>query len=307
MGFFTNLRKRIGLGGALFLYGLFRAVPFLLAIFVPLLAGAKMLVADIDTIATQLPDWTSLVTLLFVGFAFAGIGTLYEARLNDMAERDEAAKADKAESKPIAEQGDTKPPPATDKDNPPCVRKGCTRNGKIPSNPLCSQCHSAWIKQKPLRCAKCGYKHTNRPLCKHCYHKWRKENEPADAAATTSAGGDFRSKYPAIHRTTDGHFVRSKAEILIDNYLYAAGIAHTYERKLPMAAEDVYCDFYLPDKDVYIEYWGRNDPEYLRNKARKLAVYKKHNLNLIELHDTEVQNLDDHLPRLLRQFGITVA
>lgn len=47
----------------------------------------------------------------------------------------------------------------------------------------------------------------------------------------------FRHKFEATHRTTDGHFVRSKAEMLIDNWLYMAEIVHAYERKLPQHKE----------------------------------------------------------------------
>lgn len=55
-------------------------------------------------------------------------------------------------------------------------------------------------------------------------------------------GGDggertFRDRFPARHRTTDGHLVRSKAELLIDNWLYMAGIVHAYERRLPIQEE----------------------------------------------------------------------
>jgi hypothetical protein len=44
----------------------------------------------------------------------------------------------------------------------------------------------------------------------------------------------FRARFPAQFRATDGHFVRSKAEMLIDNWLYMAEIVHAYERKLPV-------------------------------------------------------------------------
>jgi hypothetical protein len=111
-------------------------------------------------------------------------------------------------------------------------------------------------------------------------------------------------KLQATHRTTDGHYVRSKAEMIIDNWLYMAEIVHAYERKLPIE-ENVYCDFYVPTGKVYIEYWGYdNDPKYLARKEKKLAVYKNHGLKLIELHDTDIQNLDDILPRLFLKFGV---
>lgn len=114
----------------------------------------------------------------------------------------------------------------------------------------------------------------------------------------------FRHKFEATHRTTDGHFVRSKAEMLIDNWLYMAEIVHAYERKLPIE-EEMYCDFYIPTGKVYIEFWGyENDEKYLARKQEKLALYQKYNFNLIELTDKEVLNLDDILPRLLLKFGV---
>jgi len=114
----------------------------------------------------------------------------------------------------------------------------------------------------------------------------------------------FREKFEAKHRSADGHFVRSKAEMLIDNWLYMAEIVHAYERKLPIE-EDVYSDFYIPTGKVYIEYWGyENDPRYLARKKNKIELYRKYGFNLIELQDKEVQNLDDILPRLLLKYGV---
>ncbi|NCU39971.1 hypothetical protein EOL99_03715 [Candidatus Falkowbacteria bacterium] len=93
--------------------------------------------------------------------------------------------------------------------------------------------------------------------------------------------------------------------MLIDNWLYMAEIVHAYERKLPIE-EDVYSDFYIPTGKVYLEYWGfEEDEKYLNRKKQKIEIYKKYGFNLIEICDKEVQNLDDHLPRLLLKFGIT--
>jgi len=115
---------------------------------------------------------------------------------------------------------------------------------------------------------------------------------------------EFREKFEAKHRSTDGHFVRSKAEMLIDNWLYMAEIVHAYERKLPIE-ENVYCDFYIPTGKVYIEYWGyENDSKYLHRKKEKIAIYEKYGFKLIELNDNDVLNLDDTLPRLLLKHGV---
>jgi hypothetical protein len=119
-----------------------------------------------------------------------------------------------------------------------------------------------------------------------------------------SADDGFREKFEAKHRATDGHFVRSKAEMLIDNWLYMAEIVHAYERKLPIE-ESVYSDFYIPTGKVYIEYWGfENNPKYLERKKKKIELYEKYGFNLIQLEDKEVQNLDDILPRLLLKYGV---
>ncbi|WP_263833727.1 hypothetical protein [Sulfurospirillum oryzae] len=117
---------------------------------------------------------------------------------------------------------------------------------------------------------------------------------------------DFRERYPATHRTKDGHFVRSKAEMIIDDWLYSENIVHAYEKMLPIQ-ENVYSDFYLPQGKVYIEFWGlENDQKYNARKEQKKEIYKKHNVNLIELTDKEIAKLDDVLPRMLIKYGINI-
>ena len=117
---------------------------------------------------------------------------------------------------------------------------------------------------------------------------------------------NFRDNYPANFRTQDGHRVRSRAELVIDNILYQYGLAHAYERKLPID-EDVLSDFYIPKGNVYIEFWGmENDPKYVERKKKKIEIYKKYDIPLIELTDDDIQNLDDHLPKKLLKYGIKV-
>ncbi len=116
----------------------------------------------------------------------------------------------------------------------------------------------------------------------------------------------FREKFDAKHRTKDGHYVRSRAEVIIDNTLYDYGLVHAYEKKVPIE-EELYTDFYLPNGKVYIEYWGMGDePKYLERKKYKQWLYKKYELKLIELNDDDILNLDDHLPKKLLKFGIKV-
>ncbi|CAL67539.1 hypothetical protein [Christiangramia forsetii] len=118
---------------------------------------------------------------------------------------------------------------------------------------------------------------------------------------------DFRVKFPANLRTPDGHYVRSRAELLIDDFLYKNGIVHAYERKVNID-EDMYCDFYIPSQKVYIEYWGLEENEkYAFRKKIKQELYKKYNIKLIELNDKDILNLEERLASKLRKHNIIVG
>lgn len=117
---------------------------------------------------------------------------------------------------------------------------------------------------------------------------------------------NFREKFPANFRTKDGHMVRSRAEVIIDNALYDYKLAHAYERKLPIE-EEMYSDFFIPTENVYIEFWGmEDDPKYAERKRAKIELYKKYDFKLIELNDNDISNLDDFLPKKLLKFNIKV-
>ena len=118
---------------------------------------------------------------------------------------------------------------------------------------------------------------------------------------------DPRKRSPARYRTMGGHYVRSRAEWMIDAWLFHHGINHVYERKLPVA-EDAISDFYLPLGNVYIEFWGKeDDANYARRMREKQEIYRRNDLRLISLTDAELYSLDDHMPRLLRDYGIGIV
>lgn len=124
---------------------------------------------------------------------------------------------------------------------------------------------------------------------------------------TQQPNGDYREKWEAKHRTLDGHYVRSRAEVIIDNLLYQYGLVHAYERKIIIGDEEVLSDFYLPAGKVYIEFWGMEaDEKYSNRKKKKIEFYKKNDIPLIQLNDNDILSLDDHLPRKLKDYGIKV-
>lgn len=63
-------------------------------------------------------------------------------------------------------------------------------------------------------------------------------------------------------------------------------------------------DFYLPEFDLYIEYWGMNTPEYNDNKLQKRVLYQRAGKKLISLSYREFDTLEsvlaDKLARYIR-------
>jgi len=128
--------------------------------------------------------------------------------------------------------------------------------------------------------------------------------QDAEAHATDKSISSFRQKFEAKHRTLDGHYVRSKGELIIDNWLYMNGIIHAYDRQLPIE-QNVLSDFYLPSGKVYLQYWGNGTGEVSETERQAIRqIYEQHNFALIEVLPEEVSQLDDVLPARLKTFGI---
>ena len=126
---------------------------------------------------------------------------------------------------------------------------------------------------------------------------------PEEAADKTEG---FREKFPPTIRASDGHMVRSRAEAMIDAWLYENRVVHAYE-KLVRVEQKMYCDFYLPEYDLYIEFWGlESNQKYKARKERKLEIYRQNDLRLVEIKNEHINNLDDYLMGQLVKFGYKV-
>ena len=97
----------------------------------------------------------------------------------------------------------------------------------------------------------------------------------------------------------DGHVVKSKGELIIDNYLYIYGIKHFYEKTIKINGNPIKYDWFLPDIKLYIEYWGFYGKEYEARKKEKIRLYNKGKLDLLsienEMFDDIYKNLDERL------------
>ena len=45
---------------------------------------------------------------------------------------------------------------------------------------------------------------------------------------------------------------------------------------------------------------------YIKRKEKKIELYKKYGINLIEIDNDKIGNLDDHLPKELLKFGVSL-
>lgn len=71
------------------------------------------------------------------------------------------------------------------------------------------------------------------------------ENQIQTEQTTDSVYDDFRTNFPPNLRTKDGHQVRFRAEVIIDNALYDYGLAHAHERKLSIEGMFILIFIYL--------------------------------------------------------------
>lgn len=111
-----------------------------------------------------------------------------------------------------------------------------------------------------------------------------------------------QSTHPNKFICIDGHKVRSKGELIIDNFLYLSGLKHEYEKKLTTNFGIIVPDWYLPSLDIYIEYWGFSGERYERRKQEKLGFYERAKLTVISIDNSMFDDIYLKLGRIFDHF-----
>lgn len=107
--------------------------------------------------------------------------------------------------------------------------------------------------------------------------------------------GSRKKSFQSISK--DGHIVKSSSELEIDDWLFNNRIQHIYEKKIGFG--NFKCDFYIPDANLYIEYFGLISVKSYREKTvRKLKAYKQLGLNLLPIFPKD--NIQQKLSFLLQ-------
>lgn len=95
-------------------------------------------------------------------------------------------------------------------------------------------------------------------------------------------------------RGIDGHFLDSDKEKQIDDLLFSLAIPHAIHYNVPEITErTVNCDWYipvLPNKGIYMEYFGMDTNDYIQNAEEKIELYNKYNLKLIRIQKDETMD-----------------
>jgi len=113
-----------------------------------------------------------------------------------------------------------------------------------------------------------------------------------------------RKQYGTRSTTKLGVEVRSRAEQEIADYFDSIGLRYEYERELEsglwiFTKKVSSPDFYLPDFDVYVEYWGMlgvdnnyDRSKYTRAMKYKMARYHDLGVKFISIYPDNLKNLD---------------
>ncbi len=123
--------------------------------------------------------------------------------------------------------------------------------------------------------------------------------------------GDFfdwlfgsKQEYGVKSVTERGEEVRSIAERKIADYFTKSNINYVYEREAKTKgiffdSKISSPDFYLPDYDVYVEYWGLVDvgdyetrKRYEKKMRWKMAQYHENKIKFISIYPSNMENLD---------------
>lgn len=86
--------------------------------------------------------------------------------------------------------------------------------------------------------------------------------------------------------TDRGDKVLSSGELIISNWLYSHNLDYVYDKLLPNS--NFRCDFYLPQLNIYIEYFGLNGVSFYDEVMyKKIKFYKDNNLKSIQIFPSD--------------------
>ncbi len=106
----------------------------------------------------------------------------------------------------------------------------------------------------------------------------------------------------------DGTVVQSEGERRIAEWLTAHGLTYRYDAKYRIIGEfQIRPDFYLPEIDLYIEYWGLNTPQYKMSMYKKQTLYQQEGKRLVSVYPADLPQLGALLSAKFKLYGYAVG
>ena len=154
---------------------------------------------------------------------------------------------------------------------------------------LCQRCHVKVTDEEFARAQQAF----QRVFCDKCF----------DEVYLQRRNFDTKVELHKIIRARDGTLVQSDGERIIADYLCEHRIAFRYDERMRIVAGyAIRLDFYLPEFDVYIEYWGMDTADYKIGMLKKQQLYQQEGKRLVSLSFHEKDRLRDVLAVKLRQY-----
>ena len=153
-------------------------------------------------------------------------------------------------------------------------------------------CQRCGVKLEPDEYVR-SHKAFQRPFCNYCF----------DEVFLERRNFETKVELQKNIRAKDGTWVQSDGERLICESLDAAGIGYRYDERFRIL--DGYAirpDFYLPEFDVYIEYWGMETADYKIGMLKKQQLYQQQGKRLISLYPADKPRMGATLKEKLNKY-----
>ena len=182
--------------------------------------------------------------------------------------------------------------------------KDYVKRSVVTSGKLITESVKIFHQKKIYKCSRCSVivnsdeysrsmKSFNRIFCDKCF----------DEVFLKRRNFDTKVELNKKIRAKDGNFVQSYGEMKISEWLSNNKIKYRYDTRYRII--DGYAirpDFYLPEFDVYIEYWGMDTPDYKIGMLKKLKLYQQECKRLISIYPEDKNNLDIILRQKLSKY-----
>jgi len=133
------------------------------------------------------------------------------------------------------------------------------------------------------------------------------DNPQFITAVEQISGASFQMSGSPSFNALSGQQVNSVEKLIVENWLYVAGVNHACNYNLLSGVEKISADFFLPELQVCIDIWGASDnAAVLAEKLNKQEFYQKYGYDFIELHDETIVQVDEVLAKQLLNYGLAI-